>query len=129
MTLLATRSTKLSKVVAFESMPEYGYSRQTATVTIQAGMDVGAALVLVSGKYEWIVAADTANLTAGCAVLVDHYKDIPNLAVGDHSLAILVRDAGITSASLTYADTLTAPQKALVVAQLKLQGIVDRVQV
>lgn len=130
MSAIATRSTKLSQVVAFEDMVDKGYCRETATVTIQAGMDIGAALVKVGTKYEWITQLDTADLSAGVAVLVDHYAGVNKLAAGDHELAVLVRGpAGVTSASLTYADAVDATGKAAVVAQLEAQGIVDRVQV
>lgn len=130
MSAIATRSTKLSQVVAFEEMLDKGYCRETATVTIQEGMDIGAALVLVAGKYEWITQADTLDLSAGVAVLVDHYAGVNKLEAGDHELAVLVRGpAGVTSASLIYSGAVDATGKAAVVAQLAAQGIVDRVQV
>lgn len=130
MTAIATRSTKLSQVVAFEEGVEYGYCRETATVTVQAGMDIGAALELVGGKYVWIDQAATADVSGGVAVLVDHAADVKNLTAGDHELAVLVRGpAGVTSASLQYNGVVDATGKAAVVAQLEKQGIVDRVQV
>lgn len=138
MSAIATRSTKLSQVVAFEDMVDKGYCRETVTVTVQAGMDIGAALVRIpaTGKYQWISQAALAATTPtqviadGVAVLVDHEAGVNKLAAGDHQLAILVRgSAGITSASLTYADAVTAANKTATVAQFKKQGIVDRVQV
>ena len=44
MTLLSTRSKKLSGVLAFELDSEYGITRETATVVVETGMDVGAAV-------------------------------------------------------------------------------------
>lgn len=131
MTAIATRSTKLSQVLAFEEEAEYGYCREVATVTVAAGMDVGAVLVKSSGKYVWINATAAAgDLSAGVAVLVDHYAGVNKLAAGDYQLAVLVRGpAGITSKSLTYSGAVNAAGKAAVVAQLAKQGIVDRVQV
>ncbi len=130
MTAIASRSTKLSNIIAFEEDVHYGYCRETVTVTVEAGMDIGAALKLSAGKYIWVDQAGTAALTAGVAILVDHFADVPNLTAGDHQLAVLVRGpAGVTSKSLIYKGVVDAPGKALVVAQLKAQGVVDRVQV
>lgn len=130
MTAIASRSNKLSQIIAFEEGVHYGYCRETVTVTVQAGMDIGAALVLDTGKYVWIDQAAAADLSAGVAVLVDHFADVPNLTAGDHSLAVLVRGpAGVTSASLLYDGVVDATGKAAMVAQLEAQGIVDRVQV
>ena len=130
MTAIASRSTKLSQVLAFEELADKGYCRETATVTVAAGMDIGAALVLSGGKYVWINQAATADLSAGVAVLVDHYAGVPALAAGDHELAVLVRGpAGVTPASLTYSGAVDADGKAAVVAQLEVQGIVARTQV
>lgn len=42
MTLLSTRSKKLSGVLAFEDDVEYGVTRETVTVVVETGMDVGA---------------------------------------------------------------------------------------
>ena len=130
MTAIASRSTKLSNIIAFESGVEYGYCRETVTVTVEAGMDVGAALELTGGKYVWIDQAAAADVTAGVAILVDHFADVPNLTAGDHELAVLIRGpAGVTSAALLYDGVVDATGKAAVAAQLLAQGIVDRVQV
>lgn len=42
MTKLATRSNKLSKVLQYELLPEYGHCRSVDTVVVEAGMDIGA---------------------------------------------------------------------------------------
>ena len=39
MTAIASRSNKLSNIIAFESGVEYGYCRETVTVTVEAGME------------------------------------------------------------------------------------------
>jgi hypothetical protein len=130
MTAIASRSNKLSNIIAFEEGVHYGYCRETVTVTIEAGMDIGAALKLSGGKYVWINQAGAATLTGGVAVLVDHFADVPNLTAGDHELAVLVRGpAGITSQALLYKGTVDATGKLAMVTQLEVQGIVDRVQV
>lgn len=136
MTAIASRSTKLSQVLAFEDNADKGYCRETVTVTVAAGMDVGAALVKVGTKYEWVsqtklaLATPTQVIANGVAVLVDHYAGVNKLAAGDHQLAVLVRGpAGVTAESLTYADVVTTANKDAVVAQLVKQGIVNREQV
>lgn len=130
MTAIASRSNKLSQIIAFEEGVHYGYCRETVTVTVEAGMDIGAALKLSAGKYIWIDQAGAATLTGGVAILVDHFADVPNLTAGDHELAVLVRGpAGVTSAALLYDGVVDATGKAAMVTQLEVQGIVDRVQV
>lgn len=127
MTKLATRSNKQSGVLAHEYAPEFGYCRKTATVTVQAGMDVGAVLQLVSGKWVWIAAADVATLASDVAVLIDTANDVVNLAAGDHSLTVLFRGpAGVVDSGLKYKDALDASAKATVKAALEAKGITVR---
>ena len=44
MSKIATRSNKLSGVLAFEEASEYGVCRENVTVVVETGMDVGAAV-------------------------------------------------------------------------------------
>lgn len=133
MTKLATRNNKLSGVLAHEYAPEFGYCRKTVTVTVEAGMDIGAVLRLSAGKWVWVAAADVATLPADVAVLIEGGagKDVPTLAAGDYSLTILFRGpAGVADAGLKYKGVaLTAPQKLTVQAALEVKGIVTRVAV
>ena len=133
MSKIGTRNLKLSGVLAHEYAPEFGYCRKTVTVTVEAGMDVGAVLRLAAGKWVWVAAADVATLPADVAVLVESggAKDIPSLAAGDHQLAILFRGpAGVADLGLKYKGVaLTAPQKLTVQAALEVKGITTRVAV
>lgn len=131
MAKIATQGRKLSGVLAYEEMPEYGACREVVTVVVEAGMDVGAALVSNgSGKYVWIEAADVATLNADVVVLVETEKNVKTLAAGDHSLVVLARGkAGIVGKALQYKDALSAPQKATVIAAFKAKEIRDHVQV
>lgn len=74
MTKLATRSEKLSNVLAWEFAPEEGYCRSTATVTVEAGMDVGAVVVRSLSGATGTYAADagnTGNFTASAVTVTD----------------------------------------------------------
>ena len=64
MTQLATRSNKLTSVLAFEVDPEYGYARKAASVNVVAGMDIGAVVQNVGGTYQWVSATDISGLAA-----------------------------------------------------------------
>lgn len=127
MTKLATRSKKLSGVLAFEEMPEHGYCRKTVTVTVEANMDIGAALVLSSGKYVWATIANHAAATA-VAVLIDG-QGVPTLALtpGDYQLAVLVRGpSAVVDLGLLYKDGLNSAQKLVFQGKLEAQGILTR---
>lgn len=131
MAKIATRGKKLSGVLAYEEMPEYGVCREVVTVVVEAGMDVGAALVSNgAGKYVWIEAADVATLDDDVVVLIETEKNVKTLAAGDHSLVVLARGkAGIVGKALMYKDTLTSGEKATVLAAFKAKEIRDHVQV
>jgi hypothetical protein len=136
MAKISTRSNKLSGVLAFEEFPEKGFCREVVTVTMQAGMDIGAVLQLVSGKYVWVTQASATALLATPAlsaaadlcVLIDHAKDPINLPAGDASLAVLYRgSAGVVDSGLKYKDVVTAGDKAALIKVLSTKGIVGRV--
>lgn len=131
MTKLATMGKKLSGVLAHEYAPEFGYCRKTVTVTMEAGMDVGAVLQLSAGKWVWVTAAAVATLATDVAVLIETAKDVPSATAGDQQFAILFRGpAGVADAGLLYKGTaLSAPQKATVQAALEAKGITTRVAV
>ncbi|MGZ8888041.1 MAG: hypothetical protein ACXW1D_00630 [Halobacteriota archaeon] len=131
MTKLATMGKRLSGVLAHEYAPEFGYCRKTVTVTVEAGMEVGAVLRLSAGKWVWVAAADVATLPADVAVLIETGKNVTTLAAGDHQLAIMFQGpAGVADAGLLYKGAaLSAPQKATVQAALAAKGIVTRVAV
>lgn len=126
MTKLATRGAKLTGVLAWEFEPEVGYSRSTATVTVEAGMDVGSVVVLAAGKYKWVAAADVATLAADVRVVID--PTITDVGTGDKSLTLLgnelaVAPAMVTRAGLKFKDALSAGQIDTVITKLNAKGI------
>lgn len=223
-TAIASRSKKLSSILAFEDHPEYGVCREAVTVVIEAGQDVGDALVrtlisptgtaaaavgagngvmgtitvaenatpdvytlrivkavtdagdftitnshgevvstgsvgvahvgagmsftladgstdfalgttmaiTVAGtvKYKWIEAADVATLNDDVAVLIETDKNVPTLTAGDNTCAVLIiGTAGIVGANLGFKDSLSAGQKATVLAKFKAKKIFSRTKV
>jgi hypothetical protein len=131
MTKLATRSNKLSGVLAWELEPESGVCRETVTVVMQAGMDVGSVVAFDgTSKYVWVQASAVATLNADVCVVLAADKDIPSLTVGDQKMTVLKRGhAKVVGTALNYKDALSAPQKATVLAALKVKNILDTVAV
>lgn len=132
MTKLATRSEKLSNVLAWELAPETGYCRSTATVTVEAGMDVGAVVVLSGGKYVWVKKADVATLGNDVRIVID--VTVNTKSVGDASLTLLGSETAITPAQvnragLKFKDTLTPGEIDTVVGKLNARGIRTKVRV
>ena len=132
MTKLATRSEKLSNVLAWELAPETGYCRSTATVTVEAGMEVGAVVVLSGGKYVWVKKADGATLGNDVRIVID--VTVNTKSVGDASLTLLGSETAITPAQvnragLKFKDTLTPGEIDTVVGKLNARGIRTKVRV
>jgi len=127
MTKLATRSNKLSGVLAWELEPESGVTREEVTVVMQAGMDVGSVVAFDgASKYVWVQASAVATLNADVCVVLTADKDIPSLTAGDQKMTVLKRGhAKIVGSALNYKDALSAPQKATVLAALKVKNILD----
>ena len=77
MTKLASRSYKLSGVLAFEELPEYGVCRENVTVVVQSGMDVGAVVqrTLVGGTGTATAGTNTGNPTFG-AITAASYAQV-----------------------------------------------------
>lgn len=126
MTKIATRGAKLTGVLAWEMEPEVGYSRSTATVTVEAGMDVGSVVVLAAGKYKWVAAADVATLAADVRVVID--PRVTETAAGDASLTLLgnelaVAPAMVVRGGLKFKDALTSGQIDTVITKLNAKGI------
>lgn len=128
MTKLATMSKRLSGVLAHEYAPEFGWCRKTVTVTMEAGMDIGAVLRLSAGKWVWVAAADVAALPADVAVLIETAKDVPSATAGDQSFTILYRGpSAVVDIGLLYKGAaLSGPQKLTVQAALDAKGIATR---
>ena len=132
MTKLATRSEKLSNVLAWELAPETGYCRSTATVTVEAGMDVGAVVVLSGGKYVWVKKADVATLGDDVRIVID--VTVNTKSAGDASLTLLgsgtaITHAQVNRAGLKFKDTLTSGEIDTVVGKLNARGIRTKVRV
>lgn len=75
---------------------DLGYSFVEATVTIAAGMVMGAALesTSVPGKYTWVAPATIADCD-GVLVDPDAQGYVTPLAPGDHTLVVAVRGCTI----------------------------------
>jgi hypothetical protein len=125
MTKLATRSNKLSGVLAFEDMPNHGVCRRAVTVTVAAGMDVGAVLQFDgTSKYKWVANADVATLNADVVVLIDTVVDVPSLTPGDYTLTVLrVGHAGVVDQGLQFKDTVTSGNLQTVYTALRAKNI------
>lgn len=131
MTKVATRSNKLSSVLAWELEPESGVCRETVTVVKQAGMDVGSVVQFDgTSKYIWVQASAVATLNADVCMVVAADTDIPSMTAGDQKMTVLKRGhAKIIGAAVNYKDALSAPQKATVMAAFKVKNILDTTQV
>lgn len=125
MTKLASRSNKLSGVLAFEEMPEHGVCRKVVTVTVAAGMDVGAVLQFDgTSKYKWVANADVATLNADVVVLIETGLDIPSLTPGDYQAVVLkVGQAGVVDQGLLYKDAVTTANQTIVANALRAKNI------
>ena len=98
---------------------DLGYSFTEATVTIKAGMKMGAALesTSVAGKFTWVVTDTAANCDA---VLIDPRAEgyAETLPAGDHTLVIAQRGVTINKAffaldgGLDATAAITAFEKA-----------------
>lgn len=123
MTKIATRQQLLSDVLVYET--PFGHSRTVDTVTVEAGMQIGAVVVLASGKYKWVAAADVATLANDVRVVID--EDVHKTAAGDASIVTLSNAfggyAGVTRGGLKFKDALSAGQIDSVVAKLNAKGI------
>lgn len=128
MTKIATMSKRLSGVLAHEYAPEFGWCRKTATVTMEAGMDIGSVLRLSAGKWVWVAAADVASLPADVAVLIETAADVTTAGTGDKQYTILYRGpSAVVDIGLMYKGTaLSGPQKLTVQAALDAKGIATR---
>ncbi len=128
MSSIATRGAKPSNVLVYEQFPEYGYCRSVDTVTVEAGMDIGAVVVLDTGKYKWVEAADVATLAADVRVVID--LNTSTTTAGDASLVTIKRGAaGVARGGLKFKDALSAGQITTVATALETKGIQVMAQV
>lgn len=127
MALVGSKKIRSGDVIQYEQAPQFGFSREMATVQIEAGMRVGAVVQWVAGnsRYEWVANADVATLDADVRVLVDDFlydKDLSTLPV-DLELATLMDDSIVGSTFLQYADAVSAPNQAIVLTALKARNV------
>jgi hypothetical protein len=82
MTLLSTRSNKLSGVLAYEEAPEFGYCRADVSVVVESGMDIGAvvARTLISGSATATAGTNTGNGTVG-TITVSKFAQVGNYKI------------------------------------------------
>lgn len=123
MTKIATRQQLLSDVLVYET--PFGHSRTVDTVTVEAGMEAGAVVVLASGKYKWVAAADVATLAADVRIVID--EDVHKKPAGDAQLVTLSNAfggyAGVTREGLKFKDALSAGQVTTVIGKLAAKNI------
>jgi hypothetical protein len=131
MSKIASRGNKLSGVLAFEEMADKGVCRKVVTVTVSAGMDVGAVLQYDgTSKYKWVANADVATLNADVVVLIDTVVDVPSLAAGDYQLVVLrTGHAGVVDKGLVYKDVVSGANQTIVQNALRAKNIHIRAQV
>ena len=107
----------------YEAGAEYGHCRSVDTVTVEAGMDVGAVVHLSGGKYVWVAAAAVASLNADVRVVID--IDITKKTTGDnarYSGPPAKGYAGVAKGGLKFKDTPSAGQLTTVYAARKLRA-------
>ena len=125
-TLNETRAT-----AEFLSSEANGYrSRDEGTITVPANTTIPAGRVMAritaTGKYVPHDPAGTDNGTrTAVGVLFEAVANATGSAV-DHTRAVIVRDAEVVGAHLTYHAAADADAKAAANASLKLVGIVVR---
>lgn len=103
MSKIQTRGNLPSSVLVKEIFPDIGYCRTPVTVTVEAGMDVGSVLALVTGKYVWVAIATVGDAVA---VLIDDNVDLTT--PGDQTLVILDDGPSVVSrGGLKFKDAVS----------------------
>lgn len=104
MTILATKDSIVSDVLKYDLFPEFGFCREMRTVTLEAGMKVGA---VVTSAGAWVAAAAVANADA---VIIDPRLDVADtLGTGSVSVLCLVRGpAGVGRDYLQFKGSVTS---------------------
>lgn len=125
MTILATKDRVVSDVLKYELAPEFGWCREMRTVTLEAGMKVGA---VVTSAGAWVAIASVASADA---IVIDQRLDVAGtLGTGAVSVLCLVRGPSIVSRSyLQFKDAVSEANidtaaAALLVKQIKVEKAV-----
>lgn len=119
MTKLLQRNNLPGSLIVRETFPDTGYCRTEGIVTVKAGMDVGAVLKIVTGKYVWCAAADVA---LAVAILVD--DNIDTATAGDQTLVVF--DDGpcqVSRGAITFDGAVTEGNIDTAVAALRVKNI------
>lgn len=130
---IATSNRTIGDVVKHEDLTQRGICRTQATVLAATGMQIGSVLKSDGdGTYSWVEDADVAGLPADVGILID--EGIYDGVTGDRTLTLLntpVPGANtvIAKDTLSYGDTVSAPNQVIVEAALAARGIllVDQV--
>jgi len=130
MTLLATREDKLGNLLKMEQGKDFGYCRETRSMTLTATSDIGDVLYADGANLKLAAQANVANVVA---ILIDTevVKLRPASGTANVDVAVLVRGAAVVAdTALNYnADINTAAEKTALYAVLAGLGIVVRKQV
>lgn len=127
MTKVASFPIRSGDVVIYEQAPSKGFSRESVSVYMEDGMGVGSVVQWVSGnsRYEWVADADVATLDADVRVLIDdsvYDLDKTTFPVAA-TLATLYDDSQVGATFLSYADTVSAPNQAIVITALEARNV------
>lgn len=119
MTILATKDRIVSDVLKYELFPEFAFCREMRTVTLEAGMKVGA---VVTAAGAWVAAAAVANADA---VVIDPRLDVADaLGTGAVSVLCLVRGpAGVGRDYLQFKGAVTSANIDTAAAALLAKSI------
>lgn len=125
MTILATKDRVVSDVLKYELAPEFGWCREMRTVTLEAGMKVGA---VVTSAGAWVAAAAVASADA---IVIDQRLDVADtLGTGAVSVLCLVRGPSIVSRDYLQfkgavsSANIDSAAAALLVKQIKVEKAV-----
>lgn len=122
MPIIARDTQRLGNVLKHEYEPSSGYCRETVTVNVTAGMEVGTVLTAAGAVVTSATAADAA------LVLID--TRVRNLAAGNHEMLVLARGPVILADdALKFSGSMTDAQKATAFAALAAKGMLVSEQV
>lgn len=109
--------------VLVRSVDEAGFSYETVTVALAAGLKIGSVLIDPEGdgSYRQLAAGDTSVGTGQVGVLVDHDATFGLATTGTKKVNIAVRGGVFVGAKLDFGAGVTAGINAAKAALL-LQG-------
>lgn len=127
---IAEREDKLGNLLKMETGKEFGFCRETMSVTLTPSSDIGDVLYDNSGNLEIVSQANTANASA---ILIDPTVVAKRPATGSTvvDVAVLVRGPSVVADDALNCDSDidTDAEKQALYDVLKSLGIVVRKQV